>query len=266
MEQLGGVLWVYFKALIFHDWPWNGPGLIDWIFWVAWWMSFKFSDWLREIPGLLWGIRLGSRSSQEGNWGLQGVSRRYPHYLCHKFWPKVWWFSHQNLHLWQPPFLSITIPISLPHSGWRPPTLSLPPLFPVSSDNPFPIPNSSSNSSNPFFIQTRMFQAVQGLDGLIWTNEERTVLQAFLAHYESEEGVSVVILETGEGGGSPGSVSMLSEGAGLREGGDGAWCSELWGLLGEWGGCMLWEEQVSSQPSSPLLPFLAELLLPSSQV
>ena len=99
MGQLGGVLWVYFKALIFHDWPWNGPGLTDW--WVAWWMSYKFSDWLREIPGLLWGIRLGIRSPQEGNWGLQGVSRRYPHYLCHKFWPKVWWFIHQNLQLWQ---------------------------------------------------------------------------------------------------------------------------------------------------------------------
>ena len=88
MGQLGGILWVYFKALIFHDWPWNGPGLTDWIFWVAWWMSYKFSVWLREIPGLLWGIMLGSRSSQEGNWGLQGVFRRYPHYLCHKFGPK----------------------------------------------------------------------------------------------------------------------------------------------------------------------------------
>ena len=88
MGQLGGVLWVYFKALIFHDWAWNGPGLTDWIFWVAWWMSYKFSVWLREIPGLLWDIRLGSRSSQEGDWGLQGVSRRYPHYSCHKFGPK----------------------------------------------------------------------------------------------------------------------------------------------------------------------------------
>ena len=102
MGQLGGVLWVYFKALIFHGWPWNSPKLIDWIFLVAWWMSYKFSDWLREFPGLLWGIRLGSRSSQKGNWGLQGVSRSYSHYLCHKFWPKVWWFSHQNLHLWHP--------------------------------------------------------------------------------------------------------------------------------------------------------------------
>ena len=72
-------------------------------------MSYKFSDWLREIPGLLWGIKLGGRGSQEGNWGLQGVFRRYPHYLCHKFWPKVWWFSHQNLHLWHPLLLCFII-------------------------------------------------------------------------------------------------------------------------------------------------------------
>ena len=44
-----------------------------------------------------------------------------------------------------------------------------------------------------------MFQAAQGPDGLVWTEEERAVLQAFLSPFESEEGVSVAILEAGEG-------------------------------------------------------------------
>ena len=67
-----------------------------------------------------------------------------------------------------------------------------------------------------------MFQAAQGPDGLIWTKEERAVLQAFLSHYTSEEGVNVTILEAGEGDRSPGGSGMLSEGSGFREGGIGA--------------------------------------------
>ena len=49
-----------------------------------------------------------------------------------------------------------------------------------------------------------MFQAVQGPDGLIWTNEERAALQAFLSNFSSKEGVNVTILEAGEGDRSPG--------------------------------------------------------------
>ena len=62
----------------------------------------------------------------------------------------------------------------------------------------------------------------QGLDGLVWTEEERAVLQAFLSNFEGEEGVSVSILEAGEGDRSPGGIGMLPEGTGFREGGTGA--------------------------------------------
>ena len=54
-----------------------------------------------DVLKIQWLTEGNSWVAQEGNWGLQGVSRRYPHYSCHKFWPKFWWFSHQNLHLWQ---------------------------------------------------------------------------------------------------------------------------------------------------------------------
>ena len=62
----------------------------------------------------------------------------------------------------------------------------------------------------------------QGPDGLIWTKEERAVLQAFLSHYMSKEGVNVTILEAGEGDRSPGGNGVLSESPGLGEGKDGA--------------------------------------------
>ena len=39
----------------------------------------------------------------------------------------------------------------------------------------------------------------QGPDGLIWTEEERAALQAFLSNFEGKEDVSVAILEAGEG-------------------------------------------------------------------
>ena len=67
-----------------------------------------------------------------------------------------------------------------------------------------------------------MFQVAQGPDGLIWTNKEKTVMQAFFAHYESQAGVNVIILEAREGDRSPGGVGVLSEGTGLGEGRDGA--------------------------------------------
>ena len=67
-----------------------------------------------------------------------------------------------------------------------------------------------------------MFRAAQGPEGLVWTNEERATLQAFLSYYESEEGDNVAILEAGEGDRSPGGSRMLSEGSGFGEGGIGA--------------------------------------------
>ena len=67
-----------------------------------------------------------------------------------------------------------------------------------------------------------MFRAAQGPEGLVWTNEERAALQAFLAYYKSEEGDNVAILEVGEGDRSPGGSQMLSEGSGFGEGRDGA--------------------------------------------
>ena len=122
-----------------------------------------------------------------------------------------------------PPSLSIAIPVPLPHSGRRPPTPSPPPLSPVTNDDSSVIPNSSSDSSpNPFRVKRRTFQAAQGPDGLIWTEEERAALQAFLSHYTSKEGVDVPILEAGEEDRSPGGSRMLSEGSGFGEGGVGA--------------------------------------------
>ena len=56
----------------------------------------------------------------------------------------------------------------------------------------------------------------------MWTDKERAPLQAFLAHYKSEEGDNVAILKVGEGDGSPGGSRMLPASGGFREGGDGA--------------------------------------------
>ena len=67
-----------------------------------------------------------------------------------------------------------------------------------------------------------MFQSAQGLDGLVWTEEERAVLQVFLANFEGKEGVAVTILEAGERDRSPGGFRVLSEGTGFGEGGIGA--------------------------------------------
>ena len=122
-----------------------------------------------------------------------------------------------------PPSLSIAIPVPLPCSGRRPPTPSPPPLSPVTDDDSSVIPNSSDNSSpNLFYVKRQTFQVAQGPDGLIWTKEERVVLQAFLSHYTSKEGVDVPTLEAGEGDRSPGGSQMLSEGSGFGEGGIGA--------------------------------------------
>ena len=86
-----------------------------------------------------------------------------------------------------PPSLSITIPIP-------------PPLSPISSNDSSYIPNSSSNSStNPFLIERQMFQMAQGLEGFVWTDKERAVMQAFFSHYKGEEGSNVAIWEAGEG-------------------------------------------------------------------
>ena len=116
-----------------------------------------------------------------------------------------------------PPSLSIAIPVPPPCSGQRP-TPSPPPLSPVTNSDSSVIPDSSDDSSpNPFHVKRQMFQVAQGLDGLIWTEEERAVLQAFLSHYMSEEGVNVTILEAGEGDRSSGGSRMLSESVGLGE-------------------------------------------------
>ena len=121
-----------------------------------------------------------------------------------------------------PPSLSIAIPIPPPRSGRRPATPGPPPLSPI-TDNSSVFPNSSvSSSPNPFCVKRRTFHAAQGLDGLVWTEEERAVLQAFLSHYTSKEGVDVTILKAGEGDRSPGGSRMLSEGGGFGEGGVGA--------------------------------------------
>ena len=104
-----------------------------------------------------------------------------------------------------PPSLSIAIPIPLPHSGQRPATPGPPPLSPVTDDDSSVIHDSSTDSSpNLFHVKRRTFQAAQGLDGLIWTKEERAALQAFLSNFTSKEGVNVTILEAGEGDRSPG--------------------------------------------------------------
>ena len=122
-----------------------------------------------------------------------------------------------------PPSLSIAIPIPPPHTGRRPATPRPPPLSPVTDDDSSVIPNSSNDSSpNPFQVERRTFQAAQGPEGLVWTNEERAALQAFLAYYESKEGDNVAILEAGEGDRSPGGSRMLSAGGGFGEGRDGA--------------------------------------------
>ena len=71
-----------------------------------------------------------------------------------------------------------------------------------------------TSSSNPFYVQTRIFQVTQGPEGLVWINKERAALQAFLGHYKREEGVDVPIFEAGEGGGSPRGNGLLSKGTG----------------------------------------------------
>ena len=122
-----------------------------------------------------------------------------------------------------PPSLSIAIPVPPPRSGRRPATPGPPPLSPITDDDSSVIPDSSTDSSpNPFHIERRTFRAAQGSDGLVWTKEERAVLQAFLSHYTSKEGVDVTILEAGEGDRSPGGSRLLSEGGGFGEGGIGA--------------------------------------------
>ena len=121
-----------------------------------------------------------------------------------------------------PPSLSIAIPVPLPRSGRRPATPGPPPLSPI-TDNSSSITDSSFDSSpNLFRVERRTFQTAQGPDGLVWTEEERAALQAFLSHYTSEEGVDVPILEVGEGDWSPGGSRVLSEGSGFGEGGIGA--------------------------------------------
>ena len=62
-----------------------------------------------------------------------------------------------------------------------------------------------------------MFHVAQGPNGLVWTDEERAALQAFLSNFVGEEGVSVSILEAGEGDRSLGGSRVLSEGAGFWE-------------------------------------------------
>ena len=122
-----------------------------------------------------------------------------------------------------PPSSSIVIPIPLPHSGRRLATPGPPPLSPVTDNDSSVIPNSSNDSSpNPFQVKCRMFRAAQGPEGLVWTDEERAALQAFLSYYKSEEGDNVTILEAGEGDRSPGGSRMLSASNGFGEGGVGA--------------------------------------------
>ena len=122
-----------------------------------------------------------------------------------------------------PPSLSIAIPVPPPRSGRRPATPGPPPLSPVTDSDSSFVPDSSSDSSpNPFFVERRTFRAAQGPEGLVWTDEERAAMQAFLAYYESEEGDNVAILEVGEGDRSPGGSRMLSEGGGFGEGRTGA--------------------------------------------
>ena len=121
-----------------------------------------------------------------------------------------------------PPSLSIAIPIPPPRSGRRPATPGPPPLSPVTDDDSSFLADSSDSSPNPFQVKRRTFRVAQGPEGLVWTDEERAGLQAFLAYYESEEGDNVAILEAGEGDRSPGGSRMLLEGGGFREGGIGA--------------------------------------------
>ena len=122
-----------------------------------------------------------------------------------------------------PPSLSIAIPVPQPRAEQRPATPGPPPLSPVTNDDSSIIPDSSSDSSpNLFCVEHQTFQAAQGPEGLVWTNKERAVLQAFLSYYESKEGDNIAILEAGEGDRSPGGSRILSEGGGFGEGGIGA--------------------------------------------
>src|ERR1700743_3389717 len=118
-----------------------------------------------------------------------------------------------------PPSLSIAIPVPPPRSGRRPATPGPPPLSPVTNDSSSITDSSLDSSPNPFHVERRTFQAAQGPDGLVWTEEERAALQAFLSHYTSKEGINVPILEAGEGDRSPGGSRVLSEGSGFGEGG-----------------------------------------------
>ena len=112
-----------------------------------------------------------------------------------------------------PPSLSIAIPVPPPCSGRRPATPGPPPLSPVTNDSS--ITDSLLDSSpNLFRVERRTFQAAQGPDGVVWTEEERAALQAFLSHYTSKERVNVPILEAGEGDRSPRGSQLFSEGGG----------------------------------------------------
>ena len=122
-----------------------------------------------------------------------------------------------------PPSLSIAIHIPPPCSGRRPPTPGPPPLSPVTDNDSSLVTDSSPDSSpNLFYVERRMFQAAQGPDGFVWTEEARAALQAFLSNFTSKEGVDVPILEVGERDWSPGGSEMLPEGSGFGEGGVGA--------------------------------------------
>src|SRR6202000_3320362 len=132
-----------------------------------------------------------------------------------------------------PPSLSIAIPVPPPRSGRRLGTPGPPPLSPVTDSDSSFVPDSSSDSSpNPFLVKRRTFRAAQGPEGLVWTDEKRAAMQAFLTYYESEEGDNVAVLEVGEGDRSPGGSRMLSEGGGFGEGRTGACCNGVCGLMG----------------------------------
>ena len=113
------------------------------------------------------------------------------------------------------PSLSIAIPVPLPHPRQRPPTPGPPPLSPVSTDDSSYVPNSSPDSPNLFYVQPRTYQTLQGLMGVIWSTEDWAMVQAFLTDYQSKEGISVPILEVGEGGGCQGCSLRLTGTRGL---------------------------------------------------
>ena len=122
--------------------------------------------------------------------------------------------SPRLLPVYPLPSLSLCLALDEGH-----PLLVLHPSLPSPTMTP-PSSLTSSNSDDPFLIATQTFQLVQGPESVVWTTEERAVMQALFAHYKSKAGVDVVILEAGEGDWSPGGIGVLSESTGLREGGD----------------------------------------------